>query len=60
MYLCRELTEYSYPDIGLNFGKRDHSTVIHAYETINNKIEIDKNISSQITNITSIIKGDKL
>lgn len=56
MYLARELTENSLPEIGENFGKRDHTTVIYAYETIKNKIETDKNISSQINEIISIIK----
>ena len=37
MYLCRELTEMSLPKIGEEFGGRDHSTVIHAYD----KIEVD-------------------
>ncbi|MGI6324879.1 MAG: chromosomal replication initiator protein DnaA [Bacilli bacterium] len=35
MYLARILTDESYPRIGLEFGGRDHSTVIHAYEKIN-------------------------
>ena len=33
MYLCRKLTECSFPTIGEHFG-RDHSTVIHAYNLI--------------------------
>jgi len=32
MYLARELTDASLPQIGEEFGGRDHSTVIHAYE----------------------------
>jgi FdhD protein len=34
MYLTRELTDYSYPAIGRVFGKRDHTTVIHAVDKI--------------------------
>lgn len=34
MYLAKELTPRSYPDIGRRFGGRDHSTVIHAVRTI--------------------------
>lgn len=59
MYLTRELTDKSLPEIGENFGKRDHTTVLHAYETIKNKIETDKNFYSQVNQIIDIIKGDK-
>ena len=34
MYLCKELTNKSYPDIGRRFGGRDHTTVIHAVKKI--------------------------
>ena len=34
MYLCRIMTDASLPKIGLYFGGRDHTTVIHAYEKI--------------------------
>ena len=37
MYLCREVANMSFPQIGIDFGNRDHSTVMHAYK----KIEID-------------------
>lgn len=30
MYLCRELTDASYPEIGRHFGGKDHTTIIHA------------------------------
>ena len=38
MYLCRELTELSLPKIGEFFGKRDHTTVMHACEKISNEM----------------------
>ena len=41
MYLCRELANLSFPNIGKDFGGRDHSTVLHAYSKISN--EYDKN-----------------
>ena len=36
MYLSRELTDFSLPKIGEEFGGRDHTTVIHAHEKISN------------------------
>ena len=43
MYLTRELTEASLPEIGQNFGGRDHTTVMHAHELIKSKRETDTN-----------------
>ena len=34
MWLCREMTTRSYPDIGKRFGGRDHTTAIHAKRKI--------------------------
>ena len=39
MYLCREIADIPYKKIGDEFGKRDHSTVMHACEKINNDIK---------------------
>ena len=39
MYLCRILTNESYPKIGEAFGKRDHTTVMHAYKKIEQEIK---------------------
>ena len=52
MYLCRILTDETYPRIGLEFGGRDHSTVIHAYEKINEDI----NIIGELEKIISELK----
>ncbi len=41
MYLSKELTNSSLKTIGLHFGGRDHSTVIHAYQTIEDSMNID-------------------
>jgi chromosomal replication initiator protein len=43
MYLSRILTDESYPRIGIEFGGRDHSTVIHSYDKIEK--ELKKNIN---------------
>ncbi len=39
MYLCRVLTDESYPRIALELGGRDHTTIIHGYETINKDLK---------------------
>lgn len=53
MYLCRMLTDQSFPRIGLEFGGRDHSTVIHAVD----KIEEDLKTNGQLKEIINEIKG---
>ena len=53
MYLCRMFTDESFPRIGLEFGGRDHSTVIHAVD----KIEEDLKTNSQLKEIINEIKS---
>ena len=48
MFLCRELTSSSLISIGKYFGGRDHSTVIHACKTVEEKLEQDIAFSSQV------------
>ncbi len=58
MYLCRELTDLSLPKIGEEFGGRDHTTVIHAYEKITSDIENDIDFKQKISNMVDEIKGN--
>ncbi len=51
MFLSRELTQSSLVTIGRHFGKRDHSTVIHACKTIEDKIKSDNNVNMLINKI---------
>jgi chromosomal replication initiator protein len=53
MYLSRMLTDQSFPRIGLEFGGRDHSTVIHAVD----KIEADLKDNTQLKEIINEIKS---
>ena len=46
MYLARQLTDASLPRIGEEFGKRDHTTVLHACEKIAHEIETDSSLAS--------------
>ena len=57
MYITRELTDMSLPEIGQNFGGRDHSTVIHAYETIQNKKETDLIFFEELFKIIEDLKA---
>ena len=52
MYLSRKLTDMSLPKIGEEFGGRDHTTVIHAYEKISENLNSDENLQHTIDDIT--------
>ena len=52
MYLSRKLTDMSLPKIGEEFGGRDHTTVIHAYEKISENLKTDEGLQSMINDIT--------
>lgn len=52
MYLSRKLTDMSLPKIGEEFGGRDHTTVIHAYEKISDNLNRDENLQKTIEDIT--------
>lgn len=58
MFLCRELTDFSLPKIGEEFGGRDHTTVIHAHEKISNGINEDISFNSLIENLKEKIKNN--
>lgn len=51
MYLSKELTNHSLPEIGNAFGGRDHTTVLHAYRTIEGFKETDVNVGEDVTNL---------
>lgn len=55
MYLCRELTPKSLPDIARRFGKRDHSTAHHAYHKIRNKITSDVAFAAEISKLKEML-----
>ncbi|HIJ96056.1 MAG TPA: chromosomal replication initiator protein DnaA [Desulfuromonadales bacterium] len=45
IWLCRDMTKVSYPDIGLKFGGKDHSTIIHSFK------KIDKSLPSNMKTV---------
>ena len=55
MYLAKNLTSLSYPEIGRQFGGRDHTTVMHAVKTIENLMKSDAQLSEDVELIKSIL-----
>lgn len=51
MYLCRELINMTFPNIGKDFGGRDHSTVLHAYSKISDEYANNEETKSLIDDI---------
>ena len=56
MYLAKELTNSSLKTIGLHFGGRDHSTVIHAYQTIEDQLSNDQKFRTHLQQIKKKIE----
>ncbi|MFN3589591.1 MAG: chromosomal replication initiator protein DnaA [Spirosomataceae bacterium] len=51
MYIAKELTDLSLKSIGYHFGGRDHSTVIHAIQTVSDMIHADQEMAENIKKI---------
>ena len=59
MYLIRRLCNYSYKDIGKEFGNRDHTTVMHSIEQVERRIAKDAAFSETVKAITTNINNRK-
>ncbi|MBO8155625.1 MAG: chromosomal replication initiator protein DnaA [Bacillaceae bacterium] len=57
MYLARELTDFSLPKIGEEFGGRDHTTVIHAHEKISKMLASDQQLQHDVQEIRERLKS---
>lgn len=55
IWLCRDLTSASYPDIGNKFGGKDHSTVIHATKKIERQMAEDPILAKTIDDLRNVI-----
>ena len=51
MYLCRELTDSSYPEIGRQFGGKDHTTIIHACKQVTKAKDSDSSLSATLDSL---------
>ena len=59
MYLARELTDVSLPQIGEHFGGRDHTTVLHAVEKVRKLLHEDRDTYNLIQQLTTRIKAGR-
>lgn len=58
MYLARELTLRSLPQIGLQLGGRDHSTILHGVRKIARLRKTDEEFDAQITQIITVLRAN--
>ena len=57
MYLARELTQHSLPEIGENFGGRDHATVMHAVKKISQERQNNAELNHELHVLEQMIRG---
>jgi len=57
MWLCREVTSHSYPEIGDAFGGRDHTTVIYAVKTIDSLRLKESELNHDLHVLLQVLKG---
>ncbi|GAB5494062.1 MAG: chromosomal replication initiator protein DnaA [Phototrophicaceae bacterium] len=57
MYICRELTESSLPEIGRAFGGRSHTTVLHGINKIEEELEFDRILEQRILKVRKTLSG---
>ncbi len=56
IYLVRTMTKNSYPEIGEKFGGRDHTTIIHSYEKIEDLFKTDEDMRHTIEHLIKTIR----
>ena len=57
MYLCRNMTQLSTTNIGRSFGGRDHTTVMHGCDKINQEMNDNFSFRKRIEELTAMIKN---
>ena len=55
IYLLRDILDLSYPFIGEKLGKRDHTTILYAYEKISQEITRNQTLNQKILSIREIL-----
>lgn len=56
MYLCKQLTKHSYPEIGRAFGGKHHTTVMHSVEKIEALVVNDGLLRKRVRDITEVVQ----
>ena len=57
MYLAKQLTSRSLPEIGRKFGNRDHTTVMHAVSRVGQLIEVDAAFAEDVELLRRMLEG---
>jgi chromosomal replication initiator protein len=58
-YLCRELTDASFPEIARKFGGRDHSSIIHSHKKIKQDMAVKLDLQNLLRYLTKLIKEEQ-
>ncbi|MBF0183469.1 MAG: chromosomal replication initiator protein DnaA [Magnetococcales bacterium] len=56
MYLCKQLTKHSFPEVGKQFGDRDHTTVMHAVRKIEEQQIVDADLAGELRTLTAMLR----
>jgi chromosomal replication initiator protein len=56
MYIAREITEYSTTELGMEFGGRDHTTVMHGCQKIEERLKAEPSLETTIQKLNKLIK----
>jgi chromosomal replication initiator protein len=57
MYLSKQLTSRSLPEIGRKFGGRDHTTVMHGVKKIEELLQLDPGLEEEIDLLTRALRS---
>jgi len=60
MFLCRKITDASFPQIGDQFGGRDHTTVIHAVEKIEKEVNDNSELAATLDELSQRLNSNHL
>jgi chromosomal replication initiator protein len=56
MYLARELLGRSMPDIGMRFGDRDHTTVLHALRCVSKRLKTNDDLAEDVRTLKKLVR----